>query len=173
MKPKIKEGSLTYTILSILCGVGEITSEMLVSKYEIQKWMRRGMEGPIRKPAFRSTMSKLKSSGWIVKSRKNTQIFYNITKEGKQKFLIDQLKRKRLKRKKDEPTVVIFDIPEKYSRHRTFIRRLLIQMGFTVLQKSVMVGSYDLPDDFLKLLREWDLAKYFTYMNVKIIHKII
>lgn len=172
MKPKIKEGGLTYTMLSILCGVGEIASEMLVSKYEIQKWMRRGMEGPVRKPSVRGVMYKLKKAGWVIKSQKNKKVYYHITKEGKHKFLIDRLKQGRLKKNNKEPTVVVFDIPEKYAQHRTFIRRLLIQMGFMALQKSVMIGPYDLPEDFHRLLKEWKLAGYFTYMKVKVMHRI-
>jgi CRISPR-associated endonuclease Cas2 len=68
---------------------------------------------------------------------------------------------KRAKRQRGEQaTILMFDIPEEKRTYRNFLRRLLKQIDFTMIQKSVFIASYILPKEFYDLLRELDLLRF-------------
>ena len=64
--------------------------------------------------------------------------------------------------------LVIFDIPEKFKRKRVWLREQLKDFGFTLLQKSVWIGKYKIPEEFIYDLRN---LKLLPYIHIFKIHK--
>ncbi len=101
---------------------------------------------------FYNLISKLKREGLITGKEK-----LRLTLLGKDKILkskINGLGRNNYKKEKDSTTKIItFDIPEKDRSKRDWFRAILVELGFTMLQKSVWVGKVKIPEDFLEDLR--------------------
>ena len=54
--------------------------------------------------------------------------------------------------------LVIFDIPEKDSRKRLWLRNALMAMGFSLVQKSVWSGKVVVPEDFVADIGELGIS---------------
>ena len=65
-------------------------------------------------------------------------------------------------------TILIFDIPEEKRAFRDFLRRLLKDMKFTQIQKSVLIAPYILPQEFYDLLEEMKLLQFVKVIEGKI-----
>lgn len=64
--------------------------------------------------------------------------------------------------------VVTFDIPESRKKAREWVRASLLEMGFTMLQKSVWVNSgAEIDEDFIHALRERELLDNIHIFSVK------
>ena len=57
--------------------------------------------------------------------------------------------------------LVMFDVPERIRERRNFLRKELFTLGFHQFQKSVWITPYPLPDDFMEIIAELGLGKYF------------
>lgn len=116
---------------------------------------------------YQKLLSKLKKDG-LVTARTDSSgrnIFFVITPRGKLKLselVMRQAQRlppiqyKRTKRK--NPLIVAFDIPERDSRKRNWLREVLKYLGLKMIQKSVWVGTSELPQVFLDDLRRLNLV---------------
>lgn len=62
--------------------------------------------------------------------------------------------------------LVIFDIPEKISPKREWIREELKRMGFEMIQKSVWKGNVVIPKEFLKNIYNLKLEEYVHIFEV-------
>lgn len=49
--------------------------------------------------------------------------------------------------------VVMYDIPERKKKERDWLRRQLIEFGYTMIQRSVWVGPSPLPREFVEYVR--------------------
>jgi DNA-binding transcriptional regulator PaaX len=112
-------------------------------------------------------VERIRKQGWIEKKIIEDQTFYSLTKQGRFKYLIYQLKTS-CKPMSDRATILIFDIPEEKRIYRDFLRRLLIQMKFTQIQKSVLIAPYILPQEFYELLEETKLLQFVKIIEGKI-----
>lgn len=65
-----------------------------------------------------------------------------------------------------ELKIVLFDIPEKESAHRAWLREVLKNLKFTMLQKSVWVGNSSLPEEFMNDLRARGIDKFVEILAV-------
>lgn len=59
-----------------------------------------------------------------------------------------------------ELKIIIFDIPEKERRKREWLRCVLRNLGFKMLQKSVWMGKSKIPIEFLQDLKGQNLLAY-------------
>ena len=68
----------------------------------------------------------------------------------------------------DELKIIIFDIPEEERQKRDWLRSVLKNLKFSMLQKSVWVGKGKLPKEFIN-----DLSKYkiISYVDIFAISK--
>jgi DNA-binding transcriptional regulator PaaX len=114
---------------------------------------------------------KLKNDGLIVKNRDKK--IWGITNEGKNKIkkltqevLGIQLKSGYKVEQSDELKIVIFDIPESMKEKRRWLRDVLRNLKFTMLQKSVWIGKTILPENFIKDSREQNILKYIEIIVV-------
>ena len=85
---------------------------------------------------------------------------YIIRKE-KNKIIVPPRKRDGIIR------LVIFDIPERERRKRDAIRAELIGYNFRQLQKSVWIGDYPLPKDFIDLIDMLELGHCVHILGVR------
>ena len=63
--------------------------------------------------------------------------------------------------------IVIFDIPERERRKRNQLRRELVYLGFKKLQQSVWIGQTQIPEEFIKELKEKDILPYIHIFSVE------
>ena len=65
-----------------------------------------------------------------------------------------------------ELKIIAFDIPEKERRKRRWVRDVLTNMGFRMLQKSVWYGKKGVPERFITDLREMNILEYVDVLAV-------
>jgi len=105
------------------------------------------------------TVERIRKQGWIEKKVVEDKVFYSLTAKGRIKQLEYKLRTFR-REISNQSTIIIFDIPEEKRTFRNHLRRLLREMKFTTIQKSVLIAPYVLPKEFYDLLKEMDLLKF-------------
>lgn len=185
---KTVKGALTLKILEIVGGTAlaasDVISAFLSAGYgasygqlsrelrEIEKQRsRKELEFQERQKLY-NLIYQLKSDGLIQEKRsgKKRKIL-TLTPSGKKKtkFLNQKLaaslpKTKYEKKENNKATIIIFDIPEKERRKRNWLRGVLKEMGFRMIQKSVWIGKIKIPQNFLidlQKLKMIDCVKIF------------
>jgi len=113
---------------------------------------------------FSDFLYRLKRDELVYEVKKDNKCFLKITLKGaellqKRCFNIfpvgryESIKDKTLK-------IIIFDIPEKEKRKREWLRYILKNLGFEMLQKSVWAGKIKLPEEFIKDLEKINILSY-------------
>lgn len=123
---------------------------------------------------FYTLLSKLRREGVVKKRKIGARVLWGLTKNGfkkltdytKQKQYVDMPKRAYVKEKVLDQTLIIFDIPESLKHYRNWIRYHISLLGFIMLQKSVWVGTYQIPADFIHDLRESNLLRYVHFFKI-------
>lgn len=134
--------------------------------------MREQMQsGAVSDNTLRATLSRMKKAGLI----SNKAGEWCITQRGRASFATIQQKRKQSppphisKQKnlslKPKTIIVTFDIPETRKRERAWLRVELINLGFTMLQKSVWFGPSPLPKEFIESLDHMKLLSYIKFFK--------
>ena len=120
---------------------------------------------------FSNLISKLKRDGLITGDKRSLKI----TEAGRKKFLkIREIERSRVihspfgyqAKVSRNLTIVIFHIPEKEKVKRNWLRAVLLNLGFKLLQKSVWIGRVIIPREFLKDLRNMRILEYIHIFSV-------
>lgn len=65
-----------------------------------------------------------------------------------------------------ELKIVVFDIPEKQRRKRNWLRDVLVNLEYTMLQKSVWVGTDKIPKEFFDDLVRLNLLRCVEILSV-------
>jgi DNA-binding transcriptional regulator PaaX len=123
---------------------------------------------------FYTLLAKLRKEGIIKKQGIGASAVCNLTNNGLEKLLnyaeqthsLNLPIKKYVSKKINTQTLVTFDIPENLKQYRNWIRYQLVALGFSMLQKSVWVGTYQIPPDFLHDLRELNLLQYIHIFKV-------
>lgn len=116
-----------------------------------------------------SLLSRLKKQGLVEKERKRKKTYWIITSLGIKRFekLRNIFPRSVYKREKNGGlSMVIFDIPERYKTKRDWLRKNLLELEFTMLQKSVFIGKNKLPEEFLKDLADLGLIDFIYIFKI-------
>ena len=116
---------------------------------------------------FYTLLSKLRKEGFIKKQGVALGAAWQLTATGFKKIINSAKQKKRAelprriyqKKKIRNHTLVIFDIPESLKHYRDWMRHQLRLLGFTMLQKSVWIGTYQIPADFVHDLRECNILR--------------
>lgn len=118
-----------------------------------------------KKETVKTNLRRLREQGLIEKAPKEK--IYCLTDKGKE--FVSYIENRYLILKKPwdgKLRIVIFDIPEKKKYWREAIRKELLLMQFQLLQKSVYVGKYPLPESFYKEIEEAGLGGYVFIFTV-------
>lgn len=123
------------------------------------------------KQKINNLIYKLQRGGFVERIVKNDSSFWKITESGKRKLekiskYITLPKNQYKTEKDDKITIIIFDIPEKLSRLRRWLRFNLLALDFQKLQKSVWIGQVKLPSNFLKDIQYLNLDQYIYIFEV-------
>jgi len=140
-----------------VAGYGASSLKIKRAQERLRSQHERAEQLALEKQRFYSILSKLKREGFITKTKRG----WGLTKAGGEK-----LQRLRLKWRPSygnlpqEKTVKIiaYDVPERERRKRHWLRLALIDLGFTLLQRSVWVGTTLLPQEFFDDLRHANLV---------------
>ena len=183
----------TYLLLSFLKNVAHESAEMATlffeSGYYAQKYAARRTLGDTSTYTtarmlrheekrrllknYRQRLYVLEQDGLISRSRKNKEITFTITKIGKERlnkiYLNENLVRDYTyeKKKSEYPTIVTFDIPERWRGKRNWLREALRELEFTMIQKSVWIGMNKIPESLIKDLHDSKIFTYIDFFEVK------
>ncbi len=165
-KRKLKQTARNFSLqlLEALKELAELIPRPLESKYEHQKRLWRYTSGypPLK---ISQGIYHLKRQGLIEKKTLQNKIVYELTITGRHKLLMAKVARHKFNPHDGTSCVIIFDIPEQKAKHRRFLRRFLLNNGFTNLQKSVMIGPEFLPKEFYEFLSELELRPHVTVIK--------
>jgi len=119
----------------------------------------------IREKRYKDLLYRLEKDGLLKKIKKNKKEYLKLTGEGKKKSKKTELSKipspsnyKGIPSEKY--TIIIFDIPEEEKRKRAWLRRVLVGMDFSMIQKSVWAGKLGVPESFIKSIFDLELNRY-------------
>ena len=165
-----KNNSISQLILNKLNELGDATLDSLFpkNKTEAKLWRRllglpEGYEFSSR--SFSAILSRLKHDGLVVKSKKSDKFSWALSTKAKNslvklKFPIEPVKPDGI------PRLVMYDIPENQKNKRSEIRINLVSLGYQQLQKSVWLGYAPLPEEFMKLIKNYDLGDKVQIVSI-------
>lgn len=149
-------------------------------EYELEKRAherkRRKINAQIEerlKQRYYSMLYKLKKDGLIQEKVIQNKKFYIPTKLGK--FKLNKMKKlyesrlplpKYIARRSHTMAIIVFDIPEKERKKRDWLRCVLHNLGFRMLQKSVWIGMARVPKEFLDDLHKLRIAEYIEIFGI-------
>lgn len=165
---------LLNTLLDSVKSTAELADMMMCSRTESYRRFRNDLRGCIhpekrireknnlhaKRQNFFNMLNYLKREGFIIRGGGKEGTFWAITKAGVKKInaikqrMLNSRKNINYERKKTGKTVIFaFDIPEKLRKHRAWLREVLKYLGFTVVQKSLWIGTKKIPEEFLSDLQ--------------------
>jgi DNA-binding PadR family transcriptional regulator len=153
---KKNTGTQIEEILETILSVGGI-----LPKYKAYKG-----KSIIKPDTFYHSLYRLKQKGLIYKTKnKQKQTIFVITDKGRE---ILRKPLTKVKRSDGFATLITFDIPEEKRKLRNILRKFLVDNGFTILQKSILISPNKVGKDLLKLVRELKLTPYVKIVSGKI-----
>ena len=182
----MKKGELTKRILEHLIDASTdipyLFAAIVVSPYgssrrQIERKMWELREGGSqvkserekvrqRQQSFYSILYQLEKQGFIKKT-KDRKLLITILGKDKYKKVLSRLPRRHHKARSDNSLkVIIFDIPEKQSYKREWLRDQLTDLGFKMVQKSVWMGKRKIPKEFLEDIRDLKLLAYIEIFSI-------
>ncbi|MBI5306263.1 CRISPR-associated endonuclease Cas2 [Candidatus Wolfebacteria bacterium] len=188
------KGEITLKILEkigeVSFGVADLCAAILSSgygasygklQYEISKRQnardKKSIERQfknIERQKYHKMIYKLKKDG-LIKEEGSDKKFFVITIKGKEK--LKKLKNGLIKIKElpeifyekekiDSFVIITFDIPELHKKKREWLRAVLVNLGFGMLQKSVWIGKIKIPKKLIDDLRRLKLIDYVEILGV-------
>ncbi len=153
--------------------------------FKRRSWERRAAmnaehQAADSKQAFYNLMYRLHKQGLITKEKRGTKTMISITQKGTERFhkLRNALSRKRdtaavhplpssyQKKRSSSSIIVSFDIPEKESPKRAWIRSVLRNLDYKILHESVWIGNNALPKELLDDCRRMNITRYLHIFSV-------
>lgn len=147
-------------------GYGASMGKMDFEFNKLQKQRRKYEIEKEQKKKYYDLLYRLRKDNLIEEKINSTQKFFILTEKGikklnKLKESIGDNKLSLLNYQKeigDKSVIIIFDIPEKERKKRTWLRSVLQKIGMEMIQKSVWIGKVKIPKKFLEDLRELKLV---------------
>ena len=167
-KRKIKKGlkrvagRVGEELLLLIKDVGELIDTIVFTPYG--HLSISSMNVP--KGTYYSALRGLERQGLIQKKKKGRKNSYTLTQAGIKRV---NTKREDLIRRVDGlSTVILFDIPEEKSQHRTILRRYLIRNGYMQLQKSALISPYKITSELKDLLQQLSIRPYVIILSARV-----
>ncbi len=169
----MKGNSVARIILEKLQELGEGTLDAFFPKKYAYTALWRpllGLDKPrkITRHTISMNLSRLRREELVEKSGTGRRSGWRLTAKGT-RYIAKQPKHIELSnlQKDGIKRLVIFDIPERERRKRDMIRAELLCCKFQQLQKSVWIGEYPLPEDFVSLLDGLHLARNVHIFSIR------
>lgn len=115
------------------------------------------------KPTFSVILSRLRKEGFVERDSSENKAIWRITAKGKG-FLRGE--RPEGPKKDGVTRIITFDIPERESKKRRWIREELLGLGYSCLQKSVWIGYAPLPKNFFEDLDLLTLREHIHIFSI-------
>lgn len=166
------KNALPQAVLEKLAELGEGTLDVFFPKNYAYTAFWRPVLGLDRKKKIpRRTIStilwRLKQQGLVERTGAKKIARWRVTPEGRD-YLHPSEPMQNKNRLSDGITrLVIFDIPEQERKKRDLIRAELVGCQFTQLQKSVWMGQFPLPEDFITLIDTLELNGKIHIFSVR------
>jgi len=144
--------------------------------YSLMKARMRGYDGPSIKNSskhfndasaatVRTTLYRLRKRGLV----EGKDGLWKLTKRGiiytSNKLNFHQ--NYEIKSNSPKNMIISFDIPEKQKNKRNWLRAELINLGFSLLHKSVWFGPAPLPEEFTKSIKELNLFSHMKFFKAE------
>lgn len=120
----------------------------------------------LKQATYYGTITRLETRGLVRKEKIDGKTRVVLTKQG-QRFSF-RAASAQIPRTDFLSTIIIFDIPLAQKRESQFFRRKLVQHGFTLLQKSVLISRNAYSKELLELEQELGIAKYITHLSGRV-----
>lgn len=164
--------SIGHAVLEVLADVGEVTLDNFFSRKYSYARMWRSLLGLERsRNITRQTVStilwRLKRQGLVERIGAKKTARWQLTSEGKEHLQEKASGIEKVYESDGITRLVIFDIPEKERRKRDMVRAELIACDFRQFQKSVWIGEHPLPECFITLLDDFQLAGKIHIFSVR------
>lgn len=133
-----------------------LEDEKEVPFFRLNRWGRQS----------RGALAKLAKLGWAQKTKKDGEIYYQITAKGEKEF--DKI----LKPLRQSGSwdgrwrLVMFDIPENQRAVRDRLRRALTRLGLGILQASVWISPNDIRKDIEEIAKRLNLEGAIRFFEV-------
>ena len=126
-------------------------------------------------------LGRLEAQGLIIRKEQGRKSVFSITRKGAEKYrgwkkLLTAIKKKGgflpgaavryEKRPSRHPIVVSFDIPEKESSKRAWLRSALRNLDFKMLHQSTWIGDNSLPKEFVQEIGRLGMRRYVHIFSV-------
>ncbi len=118
-----------------------------------------------RKETLQKTLVRMLKEGIVV----NENDLLKLTDKGKvlaetrKLFFIDK---SHFAKNAKQDLIISFDIPEYKRKTRDWLRKQIIEFGYSLIQRSVWIGPSPLPKTFLEKLTEMDIKKSIKFMKL-------
>ncbi len=184
----------SYIILSLLKDVGkgslQLLSDFLESGYQSRAHTMSYLWGnkiPVnhRSKEYRakkeddkhfiknyySCIRRLESNGLISKRGRGRKKYLQITTQGREALKTVRTSKIFAGRYSKEPyngdILIIFDVPELTRKKRDWLREILKELEFHMIQKSVWMGKTLIPIEFIDDLRDMNMLQYINFFAVE------
>lgn len=146
-------------------GYGASSSRLLAVASERNTKRMASLATARDRLAYQKLIAKLVGEGLVSSSGRSHERSILITKKGREK--VTELRKRKstslpkkvlVAKPSQRFTIVAFDVPEGERRKRNWIRKQLELFGFRMIQKSVWIGKYAIPKEFMMALGEMRIA---------------
>lgn len=128
----------------------------------------KAIERKRNRKQFGQFINYLKRKGYIKDANLKARKGFLLTKAGEEKALKLKYKLLDKKERKDGKWIMImYDIPEKKKRQRSFLREKLKELGYKKLQNSIWVSPYDVFKETEKTIEEYFLSPYIKIFLIE------
>jgi DNA-binding transcriptional regulator PaaX len=152
---------LSFEMFEFARSLGELTGDIVFTPYGRLRLNKR----PAQKMTYYRRLKKYEKHGLLKKISKSTGDIYTLSAKAKQlrrEPTIKELRGDKLS------TIVMFDIPESQHRARDNFRRYLIRNGYTLIQKSVFISPFQVPEELLNFAKELGILSGLTVLSARI-----
>jgi len=187
----MRKGEVTLKILELIAETAkasvDIMDAILSSGYGAsyskmqyslkQKSYRKSQEeiNKQRTQNYYNILYRLRKDNLIIEKEEGGKRFFRATSKGLKKIL---LLKETLSSSKNLPskyykkenqsffTIVVFDVPEKERRSRDWLREVLKNLGFQMIQKSVWLGKIKIPKELLNDIFKLKLENFVEIFEI-------
>lgn len=139
-------------------GLGYVLKE--INKHQYKKYK------PHR---INQSLKRLEKQQLISISEQNEQITLKLTEKGQQKILMLNVENMKLKKGKWDKVwrIIIFDIPNTHKKARDALRQKMKQIGFYLLQESVLITPWKCRDEVNFIKNLYGIGQYVTLIEAR------